>query len=81
MNRDYPLSQITLNLARSVAGIRPSPELQEMHFVLQDNSHTMLMPLETLLRCLREAEKQGEVPVIPEEWWTLLNCKYPEISQ
>ncbi|MEC7014411.1 hypothetical protein VXM78_22410 [Salmonella enterica subsp. enterica serovar Typhimurium] len=52
-----------------------------MHFVLQDSSHTMLMPLETLLRCLREAEKQGEVPVLPVEWWALLNCKYPEISQ
>lgn len=81
MNRDYPLSQITLNVAQSVAGIRPSPDLQEMHFVLQDRSHTMLMPLETLLLCLREAEKQGEVPVLPVEWWALLNCKYPEISQ
>ncbi len=68
------------NQVRSVAAIRPSPEMQEMHFVLQDRCHTVLMPLETLLRCLREAEKLGEVPVIPEVWWSLLNCKYPEIS-
>lgn len=80
MNKNYPPDQAEPNLARSVAGIRPSPELQEMHFVLQDNCHTMLMPLETLLRCLREAEMQGEVPVLPEIWWALLNCKYPEIS-
>ena len=74
------INQALPNLARSVAAIRPSPELQEMHFVLQDRCHTVLMPLETLLRCLREAEKLGEVPVVPDVWWSLLDCKYPEIS-
>lgn len=77
--KDNTVNQALPNLARSVAAIRPSPELQEMHFVLQDNCHTMLMPQETLLRCLREAEKQGEVPVIPEVWWALLSSKYSEI--
>lgn len=80
MNQNYPFYPVMPNLARAVAGIRPAPELQEMHFVLQDNVHTMLMPLGTLLNCLRDAEKQGEVPAIPDEWWALLNCKYPEIS-
>ncbi|WP_372773604.1 hypothetical protein [Pantoea sp. WEP] len=68
-----------LNQALPVAAVRPSPEMQEMNFVLQDRCHTMLMPLETLLRCLRDAEKLGEVPAIPEIWWSLLKHKYPEI--
>ncbi|EBA1947713.1 hypothetical protein FEI17_03815 [Kosakonia radicincitans] len=80
MNKNNAGNLSEPNQARPVAAIRPSPEMQEMHFVLQDRCHTVLMPLETLLRCLREAEKLGEVPVIPEAWWSLLNCKYPEIS-
>ncbi|WP_139810952.1 hypothetical protein [Pantoea cypripedii] len=80
MEKYNSVNQSEPNKARSVAAIRPSPEMQEMHFVLQDNCLTVLMPLETLLRCLRDAEKQGEVPVIPEELWSLLKYKYPEIS-
>ena len=68
------------NKAIPVAAIRPSPEMQEMHFVLQDKCHTVLMPLDTLLRCLRDAEKLGEVPAIPEVWWSLLKYKYPEVN-
>lgn len=81
MNKYNSVSECERNQARSVAAIRPSPEMQEMHFVLQDKCHTVLMPLETLLRCLCEAEKLGEVPVIPEKWWSLLKYKYPEISE
>lgn len=59
--------------------VLPCPEMERMHFVMKDNHHTFLLSLENILLCLREAEKQGEVPQIDEAWWDALSWSYPDI--
>ncbi|HIB1384596.1 TPA: hypothetical protein ACWV7G_001499 [Salmonella enterica subsp. enterica serovar Muenchen] len=59
--------------------VLPCPEMERMHFVMKDNHHTFLLSLENILLCLREAEKQGEVPQIDEAWWDTLSWRYPDI--
>ncbi len=59
--------------------VLPCPEMEQMHFVMKDNHHTFLLSLKNILLCLREAEKQGEVPQIDEAWWDTLSWRYPDI--
>ncbi|EHE6020385.1 hypothetical protein JMS36_001792 [Salmonella enterica] len=59
--------------------VLPCPEMECMHFVMKDNHHTFLLSLKNILLCLREAEKQGEVPQIDEAWWDTLSLRYPDI--
>ncbi|ENW9430759.1 hypothetical protein [Salmonella enterica] len=59
--------------------VLPWPEMEQMHFVMKDNHHIFLLSLKNILLCLREAEKQGEVPQIDEAWWDTLSWSYPDI--
>ncbi|ECR8548928.1 hypothetical protein F2D81_15720 [Salmonella enterica] len=59
--------------------VKPCPELERMHFVMKDNHHVFLLSLENILLCLREAERQGEVPQIAEAWWSTLSWRYPDV--
>ncbi|HFW3091131.1 TPA: hypothetical protein ACIBE3_004833 [Salmonella enterica subsp. enterica serovar Reading] len=65
------------NIAIPEGMVKPCPELQQMHFVMQDNYHIFLLSLENILLCLREAEKHGEVPRINDEWWIRLQSSFP----
>ncbi|EKO2287140.1 hypothetical protein PZV05_000241 [Salmonella enterica] len=67
------------NIATPEGVVKPCPELQQMHFVLQDNYHVFLLSLEDILLCLREAEKHGEVPHINDVWWGTLQIAFPRL--
>ncbi|MCQ6909735.1 hypothetical protein [Escherichia coli] len=55
---------ISVNRASPQGALIPSPELPQLHFVMKDNYHTFLLSLENILLCLREAERQGEIPPV-----------------
>ncbi|EAM1267168.1 hypothetical protein D6P04_22260 [Salmonella enterica] len=59
----------------------PSPELPQLHFVMKDNYHTFLLSLENILLCLREAERQGEIPPVGDEWWSHLQRKFDVLRE
>ncbi len=67
---------IPANWAYPLGVLIPSPELPQLHFVMKDNYHTFLLSLENILLSLREAERQGEVPPIADEWWMTLQGKF-----
>ena len=45
-------------------------------FMMKDNYHEFSIGLSTILSCLAMAEKEGAVPKIPYEWWSLINRRY-----
>ncbi|EBS0651398.1 hypothetical protein PJ142_003239 [Salmonella enterica] len=67
---------IPANWAYPLGILVPSPKLPQLHFVMKDNYHTFLLSLENILLSLREAERQGEVPPIADEWWGTLQGKF-----
>ncbi|MGS3076866.1 hypothetical protein AB2909_14825 [Escherichia coli] len=72
---------ISVNWASPQGALIPSPELPQLHFVMQDNYHTFLLSLEDILLCLREAERQGEIPPVGDEWWVALQGKFDVLRQ
>lgn len=73
------MTQAEHNSAVPQGLVKPCPELERMHFVMKDNHHVFLLSLENILLCLREAERQGEVPQIAEAWWSTLSWRYPDV--
>lgn len=49
-------------------------------FGMRDNHHAFSIGLSTILECLRYAEREGEVPRLPEGWWNLLETRYPALQ-
>ncbi len=45
----------------------------QMYFVLEKDGERFLLGIRDVLRCLRFAEKQGEIPKLPEGWWSWVN--------
>ena len=43
---------------------------------IKDHYHEFSIGLSTILSCLAMAEKEGAVPKIPYEWWSLINRRY-----
>ena len=48
---------------------------------MKDNYHTFLLSLENILLCLREAERQGEIPPVGDEWWSHLQRKFDVLRE
>ena len=48
---------------------------------LIERENTFTMGLGDLLDCLRFAEKEGEVPKLPAEWWGRIWSMYPQIQE
>lgn len=45
-------------------------------FLLRDKDHEFTMGLSEILKCLRFAEKEGEVPTLPAQWWNDIECRF-----
>lgn len=71
------------NMAICRGVVLPDPDVMtepQCHFVMEDQYHRFMLPLSTLLLCLQEAEKQGEVPELSEAWWQSLKWQYPVLN-
>ncbi len=42
---------------------------EELVFAMRDTHHEFSIGLRTILQCLRIAEQEGNVPVLPHTWW------------
>ncbi len=38
-------------------------------FAMRDNHHEFTLGIKTILECLSLAEKEGEIPALPSDWW------------
>lgn len=78
----HDLQSYIENPARLVIDQTPDCDVcnEALTFVLRDNYHHFSLPLSTLLECLYVAEKQGEVPALPDGWWRLLHRQFPALS-
>lgn len=56
-------------------------EDEKIYFLLRSGENTFTMGLGDLLECLRFAEKEGEVPKLPTEWWGRIWSMYPQIQE
>ena len=56
-------------------------EDEKIYFLLRSGENTFTMGLGDLLECLRFAEKEGEVPKLPAEWWRKMWSIYPQIKE
>ncbi len=50
-------------------------------FAMQDNHHAFTMDLVTILQCIRIAEREGDLPPLPEEWWREIINRYKMPSE
>ena len=49
-------------------------------FSLKKGDMDFKIGLSDILRCLKFAEDQGEVPELPRMWWTRLSGVYPKLD-
>lgn len=56
-------------------------EDEKIYFLLRSGENTFTMGLGDLLDCLCFAEKEGEVPKLPAEWWGRIWSMYPQIQE
>lgn len=45
---------------------------EDLLFAMRDKEHTFSLGLSVVIDCLRIAEKEGYLPPLPGEWWTLV---------
>ena len=50
-------------------------------FLLRSEKNKFTIGLGDILECLRFAEKEGEVPKLPVEWWGKIWSMYPQIQE
>ena len=54
------------------------PEAKDhIYFLLKDQSHEFTIALSDILECLKFAEMKGEVPELPNGWWSQVDGQYP----
>jgi len=51
-------------------------ERDQLYFALKSDSGEYLLGLSDILRCLKVAEKIGELPELPKGWWTSVRILY-----
>ena len=57
------------------------PELKDfIYFLLKDSSQEFIIGLSDILECIKFAEKKGEIPELPKEWWVDIVRLYPELE-
>ena len=56
-------------------------EDEKIYFLLRCKENEFTIGLGDILECLRFAEKEGEVPKIPAEWWGKIWSMYPQIQE
>lgn len=54
-----------------------SREDEKIYFLLRSEENKFVIGLSDILECLRFAEKEGEVPKLPAEWWRKIWSMYP----
>ena len=52
------------------------PEEMQLFFVTQDKYRKSLIGLIDVLRCMRVAEEQGDLPPLGKEWWKSVSRRY-----
>lgn len=81
MTNSKTQASLNMNSATLQNTLSPSEQIAEMHFVMRDQYHQFNLPLETLLLCLQEAEREGGVPPLPTDWWLILQAAYPALRE
>ena len=56
-------------------------EDEKIYFLLRSEKNKFTIGLGDILECLRFAEKEGEVPKLPVEWWGKIWSMYPQIQE
>lgn len=56
-------------------------EDEKIYFLLRSEKNKFTIGLGDILECLRFAEKEGEVPKLPAEWWEKIWSMYPQIQE
>ncbi|MEL5597083.1 hypothetical protein [Serratia ureilytica] len=69
-----------VNTAEMEQRCPPSEDVHDIHFVMRDGQHHFIMTLETVLSCLRFAEREGDIPALTLEWWQLLQARYRQLN-
>lgn len=58
-----------------------SREDEKIYFLLRSEENKFVIGLSDILECLRFAEKEGEVPKLPAEWWGEIWSMYSQIRE
>ncbi|CAI2793506.1 Uncharacterised protein [Serratia grimesii] len=69
-----------VNSAQVEQKCSPNEDVHDIHFTLRDEQHHFIMTLEAVLSCLRFAERDGDIPALPLEWWQLLQTRYRQLN-
>lgn len=48
-------------------------------FILDNGKDQFAVNIEVILRCLKFAEEQGKVPLIPGDWWTKIGNNFDNV--
>ena len=49
-------------------------------FHLKDTAHEFTMSLRDVLKCIKQAEENGLVPKLPQNWWDSVSSHYNEFT-
>jgi len=47
-------------------------------FAMQDKYHQFSLGLFTILQCLKIAENEGVIPLLPPDWWWSVESRYQQ---
>ena len=70
-----------VELTGDVFEIHDPEEKDSIYFLLKDKIHEFTIGLSDILECLKFAEEKGEVPELPEDWWSKVEYYYPELRE
>lgn len=62
------ISMVTVNT--------PKDSPPSSQFVIADGNNQFNFSVDLILQCLRLAEQQGDIPLLPKEWWCEINRSY-----
>ncbi|RJX68633.1 hypothetical protein DZ860_16690 [Vibrio sinensis] len=65
------IKSITLTEIPTPQDVDPSSK-----FVIDNGVTQTMISVDVILQCLRIAERQGDIPSLPQEWWFPLMARY-----
>ena len=73
------IDNIAKTTGRATYRISPtkvSPDMEQLYFELEDNTHIFQIGIKTILECLLFASKEEQIPELPLTWYTEICSRY-----
>lgn len=76
MNNNINIADTTGRVYMKNLPTKSTPDMEQLYFEFQDNTHTFQIGLKTILECILFGEEKGQLPELPFVWYNEVCNRY-----